>query len=662
MKKQFLYCTLVTILLFAAVWAAACGADRPSPQPTEPPVPPMTILPPSPVPATQQASPLPVATEVPALQTSMADIVAGLEDLPIDTFFEESFRQLQLRDPERLIYDGLADEYGVGNDQFTDMSDAYVRETQKLEATILNLLRTYDRDTLTREQQLSYDIYEWYLDDLVRGHEFRYYNYPVNSMSIWDVQNALIDFMVNYHPVTNRKDAEDYITRLSKLDTWMEQLLEGLRLREEAGVILPRYIIQESRQQVLDHLQTQATGAPNPEEIVLYTSFREKLDPLDVLGAEEKQALLDAALAEVEQTFVPAFQALSDYLAYLETVATDDVGAGKLPHGAAYYTHALRSETSTNLTPDEIHEIGLAEVARIQAEMRAIAAELGYPEDISMIELSRYLWEDSEYFEGTALVAEYERIIAEIDEASAAVFDLRPSTGVTVEQEPFGATVAYYRLPALDGSRPGAFYVNLDYATPHYRMPTLTYHETIPGHHLQVALARELDLPTFRRALVFNAYAEGWALYAERLAWEMGMYEDDPLGNLGRLQYELLRAARLVVDTGIHDRGWTWQEGAAYFEEAMGWSHSQVHMVRYIIMPGQASGYKIGMIKILELRQRAMDALGEQFDLKEFHNVILVQGSMPLEILERVVDDWIAAKLGQLEKETTWKTIDLGTE
>lgn len=651
MKRQLLYGTTVAILLLTGVWAAACSADRPSPQPTEPTTTPVTapttIIPPTPAPATQQASPLPRATEASTLPAPVADIVAGLEGLPIDTFFEESFLQLQLRNPEGLIYNGLADEYGIGNDQFTDRSDAYVRETQQLEAAILDLLRTYDREALSPEQQLSYDIYEWYLDDLVRGHAFMYYDYPINSMSIWDAQNALIDLMVNYHPITNREDAEDYITRLSKLDTWMEQLLEGLRLREEAGVVPPRYIIQEARQQVRGHLQMRAAGAPHPEEIVLYTSFREKLDQLDTLSAKEKQALLDAALAEIKQTFIPAFQALSDHLAYLETVATDDAGAWKFPQGAAYYAYALRSETTTDLAPDEVYEIGLAEVARVQAEMRAVAAELGYPEDASMVELSEHLWEDSAYLEGEALVAEYERLIAEVDEAADAVFDLRPCTGVTVEREPFGATVAYYRRPALDGSRPGRFFVNLDYATARYRMPTLTYHETIPGHHLQIALARELDLPTFRRALVFNAYAEGWALYAEQLAWEMGMYEDDPLGNLGRLQYELLRAARLVVDTGIHDRGWTWQEGAAYFEEAMGWPHSQEHMVRYIILPGQASGYKIGMIKILELRQRAMDALGEQFDLKAFHNVVLGQGSMPLEILEQVVDEWIAASTNE---------------
>ncbi len=641
-------CALAAIIV--SVVLAGCGPAAPTATPTLPtatPVPqrptmlPATPAPPTRAPATSPpSSPAPTETAIPP--SSIPDIVAQLEGLSIDAFFEESYRQLRLRDPDGLIEDGLADEYGVGNDEVTNMSDAYVRETQQLEIAILELLRSYDRAALTPEQQLSYDIYEWYLDNRVRGHEFMYYNYPVNSMSIWGIQTWLIDFMVNTLPITSRADAEDYITRLSKLDTWTEQLIEGLTLREQAGVVPPRYIVRDSRQQVLEHLQVRGDGAPNAEEIVLYTSFRGRLDQLDTLNAEERQTLLDRALAEVEQSFVPAFQKLADYLDYLETVATDDDGAWKFPRGEAYVAYALRSETSTDLTPDEVHELGLAEVARIQAEIREVNAELGYPADIGVTELNHRLWTDSEFFEGDALLAEYERLIDEVDALLETVFGLRPGTAVTIEQEPYGAPVAYYKLPALDGSRPGAFFINLNNPTPHYRMPTVTYHETIPGHHLQVALAREMDLPMFRRALVFNAYAEGWALYAERLVWELGLYEDDPLGNLGRLQYELLRAARLVVDTGIHSRGWTWQEGAAYFMDVLGWEHGREAMVRYIIMPGQASGYLIGMLKILELRQRAMDALGERFDLKEFHKVVLGQGSMPLEILERLVDDYIA--------------------
>jgi len=221
--------------------------------------------------------------------------------------------------------------------------------------------------------------------------------------------------------------------------------------------------------------------------------------------------------------------------------------------------------------------------------------------------------------------------------------NLRPTIGVEIVAGPPGP--AYYSFPTLDGSRPGAFYINLDSPTPHYSMPSVVYHETIPGHHFQTAIAYELDLPTFRRAISFNAYVEGWALYAERLAWEMGMYKDDPLGNLGRLQLELLRAARVVVDTGIHDQHWTWQQGAAYFGQALGGPPGQNGMVRYIVMPGQGASYTIGFLKILQLRQRAQETLGDAFDLKEFHNVILGNGAMPLTVLERVVDDWIAAKL-----------------
>jgi len=233
-------------------------------------------------------------------------------------------------------------------------------------------------------------------------------------------------------------------------------------------------------------------------------------------------------------------------------------------------------------------------------------------------------------------------------------FDLRPSVGVEVRAEPTGTGVAYYQPPALDGSRPGLFFVSLDTGpTPRYRMPSVVYHEAIPGHHFQIALAQELDLPTFRRNLTFNAYAEGWALYAERLAWELGLYENDRMGNLGRLQYELLRACRLVVDSGIHAKGWTAQEGGAYFAETLGWPHDLSEMVRYVTMPGQASGYEIGMIEILRLRQMAMDQLGDRFDLKEFHNVVLGNGSLPLGILERLVQDYVEDKLAGA---TDWAT------
>jgi uncharacterized protein (DUF885 family) len=628
--------------------APAVTAIPPTKAPTEAAAATPTSPPPGEPTASRQVEPTappqvqPPATPQAVLELpSIADALASLEDLPIDQFFELSYRQLQLRDPDRLHINGLAGEYGVATDRFTDMSDAYVRETQQLESAIMDLLRTYDRDRLAPELQVSYDVYEWYLDDLVRGHEFTFYDYPVNSMTIWGKQNWLIDFMVSYQPITDRKDAEDYIARLAQIDTWVEQLLEGLELRKQAGVVPPRYIVDESIVQVEGHLHLDRSGPAQARATELYTSFRQRLHQVDGLNADDKQALLDSALAEIEGTFVPAYLELRDYLLDLEGIASDMPGVHQFPEGQAFYAWVLEDQTSSDMSPERIHELGLSEVARLQAEMLASAAGLGYPQGITMAELEERLAEEAGYLEGAALLAEFHRLIALADQATESTFDLLPTAELAVESEPFGSGIGYYLPPPLDRSGPGVFYTNVDYPFVRHIIPTYIYHETIPGHHLQGALARELDLPTFRRELELNGYMEGWAVYAELLAWEMGLYEDDPLGNLGRLGLELSRAARLVIDTGIHAKGWTRQEAAAYYESATGRPTSPAAMHRYIILPGQGCGYTIGLLKILELRQRAMDRLGDVFDIKEFHNVVLGNGSLPLTVLERVVDDWI---------------------
>jgi uncharacterized protein (DUF885 family) len=602
-----------------------------------------TAVPPSATPIPPTEAPTPIS-EPELDQPSIADLLATLEGLPIEQFFELSYRQLQLRDPDTLVINGLAVEYGVANDRFTDMSDSYIRETQQLELAILDLLRTYDRSALPSDQQLSYDVYEWYLDDLVRGHAFMYHDYPVNSLTIWGKQNWLVDFLVSYQPIADKQDAEAYIVRLSQIDTWVEQLLAGLRLRQQAGVVPPSYIIDESIGQVEGHLRMQGLGSPQAKAIEPYTSFRQKVHQVDGISVQEKQALLDAALAEIEHTFIPAFLKLRDYLVYLETIAGHTPGVHRLPEGQAYYAYLLRHQTSTNVSPEQIHELGLSEVARLQAEMRATALELGYPEDISMADLEERLSANGDYLEGEALLAEYERLLAKVRQATGSFFDLLPGAELTIQPEPFGSGIGYYLPPPLDGSGPGVFFTNLEYPFGRHIVPTYIYHETIPGHHLQGALARELDLPTFRRELDLNGYSEGWAVYAERLAWEMGLYEDNPRANLGRLGFELSRAARLVIDTGIHAKGWTRQQAAAYYEGATGRPASPSSMHRYIILPGQGCGYTIGLLKILELRQLATDRLGAELDIKEFHNLVLGSGSLPLEILESVVQNYIDSK------------------
>lgn len=566
-------------------------------------------------------------------------IIADLEGLPFDDFLDQSYNQFLLRDPETITDLGIADQFGTGNSQLTNISDAYLRETQALEIAVLELLQQYDREALTPEQLLTYDIYEWYLDDQVRGHEFMYYSYPVSQFFV-SVPDNLVYLMTELHPIANREDAEDYISRLSQFDIKFEQLLEGLRLNEGAGATLPRYLIPWTINNLENIARGRATNTP------FYTVFREKLNTIDDLSDSEKDALLESAATEIENTVMPAFRSIIAYMSELQRVASNDTGVWKFPNGEAYYQYMLRKRTTTTMTPDQIHQLGLREVERIRAEMRLIFDELGYPADESLVELYGRVTSDGGVVYGDDITAEYEGLIDEMALRLPDYFDLLPVAEVIVIRDP-NAGGGYYQPPALDGSRPGAFYASPASSVARFNMASLTYHEAVPGHHLQIALAQEMDLPFFRQNAGFTAYIEGWALYAERLAWEMGLYDDDPYGNLGRLQYEAFRAVRLVVDTGIHAQGWDFDQAVEYFVANTGFPArtAQWEIGRYVVWPAQSTAYLVGMLEILDLRQSAMDQLGDKFDIREFHNVILGNGSMPLDLLRQVVDAYIADTL-----------------
>lgn len=596
-----------------------------------------------PEPAASDSEATASTTEALTSGSAMADITSSLQGLPIDDFFEESYKQLLLRSPESLTAYGITKSYGLRNDRLNDLSDAFMCETQALEIAILDLLRAYDRAALTPEQQVSYDIYEWYLDNRVRGHTFMYHNYMVHHF-LGSYHDELIRSLTEVHPITDKGDVEDYITRLSGVDEQVVQVIESLKLREEAGIVAPKFIVQMT----LPGLRDLAGGSAHLSPF--YTAFKEKLNALESLTEAEKQTFQDAAVREISESVQPAFQSLVEQVEHTQTVATHDAGVWSLPDGKAYYAHMLRQETSTDLTPEEIHEMGLAEVDRIQAEMRQVFSDLGYPEDETLGNLMGRAIEEGGYYDVRTqeatdkTIQEVEELLDEADRRADEVFDLRPAAKVKViADEAFGGG-GFYVLPSRDGSRPGAYHSGVGGSwVPKFNLPTIAYHEAVPGHHFQIALAQEMDLPAFRGDLVLNGYAEGWALYAERLAWELGLYDDDPYGNIGRLQLELLRAVRLVADTGVHAQGWTREGAKIYLEEALGdpsgrWSHE---IDRYVVLPAQATGYKVGMLKILELRQQAMDALGDQFDIKEFHNVVLGNGSIPLEILEQLVQDYI---------------------
>ena len=571
-------------------------------------------------------------------------LTARLFGLTIDEFFEASWRELMMRDPEWVLAEGMAQEYGLQGVTLTDISDGYIRETQQMYTTVLELLHTYNRDDFTAQQQISFDVYKWYLNDTVLGAEFMYYDYPATFFPVTAVHEGMIYFFTGLHPVASKQDAEDYITRLQQVDTKFAQLVERLKLGEQAGVVPPEFAVQWALYGVNN--MANASPATTP----YYQAFSERVNQLTGLSSDEKQELLNAAEGAVKEAVIPAYIDLAQYLQHQESIAPTDEGVWQFNEGDAYYEYLLRHYTTTDMTADEIHEIGLQELDRIQAEIRAIANQLGYPEGESLTELYNRVAKDGGYVTSADVIESYESIIYEADQNLDAAFNIRPQAELIVIRS---SIKGMYVNASLDGTRPATFHAGPGNTTEeYYAMPTLAYHEGVPGHHLQISLAQEAELPTFRNLITFLGYAEGWALYAEKLAFELGWYEKDPYGNLGRLQAEAFRAARLVVDTGIHDQGWTFEQAERFFTENTGFEpgdsvEPNLQIARYIVWPGQSTSYKIGMLKILQLHQKAMDQLGERFDLKEFHNVVLSNGSMPLDVLERVIDNYIKEKMSQ---------------
>ncbi len=570
----------------------------------------------------------------------------------INHFYERVFFYFALQNPELLSMIGILEQVGLNfhNDDLTDLSDAQFQKVNRFVGKSLNTLRSYDRAKQTPAQLLSTDILDWFLEDQARAEKFMYHDYPVNQM--FGVQNELPKFFAEIHRLDKPKGARYYIKRLSKVGVKFDQVLEGLRIRESKGVIPPRFVIHRVLEEMRGFIGVEV------RENIMYTAFKEKVEKLD-LGEGKKVQLYEAVERGIRETVYPAYQRLIDYFEYLEPKATTEDGVWKLPDGEAYYAHRLRSSTTTEMTPDEVHETGLSEVARIQAEMDAILKQLGHTQGsvaermVALGKEARFLYPNTD--EGRAQAMEdYQAMIDHIDQGLDDLFDIRPKAGVKVERVPeFSektAPGAYYNPPAMDGSRPGIFYANLRDMNEvvKFDMRTLAYHEAVPGHHFQIALAQELKgLPMFRRMVPFTAYVEGWALYSEKLAREHG-FMGDRYSELGCLKAELFRAVRLVVDTGIHQKRWTREEAIAYMEENTGMATSEIvtEVERYIVMPGQACSYKVGMLKVVELREKAMEALGDKFEIKAFHNVVLKNGAMPLSILEQLVDAYIGEAVG----------------
>ena len=572
--------------------------------------------------------------------------------LSLDWFYTRVFAVFALDSPEMLssmrILPDWADFYSARLD---DVSPAHERKlTEQLKADLATLKR-YDRNALDREGQLSYDVLAYFMQIQVDGEAYQFHNFPVNQMQ--GEQNGLPDFMEQVHQVKNKAEAESYIARLNLFSRKFGQVIEGLKLREARRIIPPRFAVEKVLVQMRDFI------AKPVRQQALYTSLQEKLEqiPAGQLDAAAKAKLLEQAAAAIQGSVYPAYRELIAYMAALQSKATANNGAWSLPDGDAYYAWCVRNHTTTDMTPQQVHELGLVEVARVGGEMDAILRQQGLGEGTIGARVQQLARRPEQQYPNTpegkkAMLAAYQAILDEVNAGLGAAFDQRPRMGVKVEPvspaSEASAPGAYYMPGAFDGSRPGVFYANMREPgeNPKFSMRTLAYHEGIPGHHFQIAIQQELTgVPFFRKVIPFTAYSEGWALYAERLAYELG-FEKDPLDNLGRLRDEMMRATRLVIDSGIHYKHWTREQAISYMTDNTGMAEGDVttEVERYFVNPGQALAYKVGMLKILALRERARQELGAKFDLKQFHNQVLGHGALPLKVLERVVGDWIAAR------------------
>ncbi len=569
----------------------------------------------------------------------------------INVFFEKIFLKVALEDPELLSQIRLLEPMGIDfhNDELTDESPARAIEFAKIARENLDTLRSYDRAALSESQQLSYDVLEWFVANAVDGEPWMYHNYPLNQL--FGLQNNLPDFMVNTHQINDAETARDYVARLNKFPRKFDQALEGLKLREDRGILPPKFTVEKVLAEMRDFVKAA------PEDHLLYTHLRDSLAKLGDLSENEKTGILESGKKEVAESVLPAYGKLIAYFESLQAKATANNGVWALPDGDRFYAWCVKNHTTTGLSPEQIHQIGLEEVGRIEAEMDAILRAQGYAQGsvgarmARLAEEPRFLYPDSD--EGRAqILKDYQAQIDDISQGLDPYFGLKPGVGVKVERIPVfkekTAPGAYYQPPPLDRSRPGVFYANLRDVKEisRFSMRTLSYHEAVPGHHFQIAIAQEMTgVPTFRKILPFTVYSEGWALYTERLAKELG-YQENPFDDLGRLQAEIFRAVRLVVDTGMHHKKWTREQAIEYMLEKTGQPEADVvsEIERYLVIPGQALAYKIGMMKILELREQARRELGPAFNLREFHNVVLGSGSMPVSVLEAQVQRYLASK------------------
>ncbi|WP_241505875.1 DUF885 domain-containing protein [Parahaliea mediterranea] len=558
------------------------------------------------------------------------------------TFLDENYAVDMARHPMSASYRGIK----INNDKWDPDSEAYYDEERAILEARLKQIAEFDRAALTPAQQLSYDLYKLDLQRQIASDDFRHHLFVIQQYRGPHTQVA--SNLINIHTVKSVKDAEDYIGRLNNVGTWFDEVIEQMEIREAQNLLLADWqyppMVQASRN-IISGVPFDASG----EDATLWADFQSKVAALEIDDAE-RQRLLDAARTALVDVVKPAYEKLIVAIEAQAAKASGDDGVWKFDNGDAFYAERLRWFTTTDLSADEVHDIGLREVARIHKAMNAIKDAVGF--DGTLVDFFEYMRTDKQFYypntdEGRAdYLAEATRLIDVMREHIPEQFGLIPKAELVVKRvEPFreqSAGKAFYNGPPADGSRPGIYYANLYNMMdmPKYQMEALAYHEGIPGHHMQRAISVELkDIPEFQKYASFTAYTEGWGLYTEQLPKEMGFYQD-PYSDFGRLAMELWRACRLVVDTGIHSKRWTREQAIDYLLENTPNSpgDSTKAIERYIAMPGQATAYLIGKLKIVELREKAREALGDDFDIRAFHDEVLKDGPVPLSILEQKID------------------------
>jgi len=584
-----------------------------------------------------------------AIPKNLDDIKSS--SLKVNKFFEKRFNDYVNRKPMFQTRLGIKKDY----DKWNDISPiAEEKEIDEAKRALHWLSDSVNINYLDQSTLLSYKLYKQRIENQISDYRYRLYNYPLNQM--YGMQSDIPAFLINMHKISTKKDAIDYISRLNGIRGLFQQLETNMKERQKAGLIAPRFVFNH----VLDDSKNIITGHPfnGPDSSALFHDIYSKINLLNISETEKKELVSEARKALLSSV-KPAYDSLILLVEELLSSSEEEDGVWRWPEGLAFYENALERTTTTTLSADEIHEYGLKEVSRIHSEMTVIKNKVGFKGSLQdfFIELKE---NDKFYYSQTdegknAYIRDAINIIEDITQKLDELFITKPKAEMIVKAvEDFrekSAGKAFYQRPAPDGSRPGTYYANMYKMRmmPKYQMEALAYHEGIPGHHMQIAIAQELEgIPKFRKYGGYTAFTEGWGLYSEYLPKELGYYSD-PYSDFGRLAMELWRSCRLVVDTGIHSKQWTREQGIDYYtKNTPNDILDCIKMVeRHIVMPSQATAYKIGMDRILELRDRARKQLKEKFDIRKFHETILANGAVPLYILEQQIDNMIKENISE---------------